>query len=306
MGIFSFFKREEPVREYFEFLTEEERGPRNPVLARYYANMHKEYVIEINRKSPVDENKIIYNLAIKYLGFKDGCTLWEISKSDYFINNEMPEDQLCSMALACAAAYYPLKFTANFEGDIIDITNIQELQKRFAEIKQLLLRNFKGETAIQYINETALALKDPEQIKKLITTDMWFSLFFAPLSGEYNWETITKPIKMDFPFLGFEESLVFEGTAAMDAQEANNTMAITVEGILNNAVESKAVGNLKAFYKMDSPENHLNGLRCSASLFNADGEHAVWIRSYLKAEKTVYIPPKEKPVRVGWASIFDD
>jgi len=284
-----------------------------PYVNWNYTGMQRCYAVQVNWRSPGYENSMYYNINIECARIKDGNAAWKIRKTNYYIDNKRPENTIELLASACAEPCYPFEFTTAINGRMTSLLNIEKVKTRFAGAKPVLLRNFGGEAALQYISATEKALSNPQQLKALVTEDFWLALFFAPITGGYN-SIKSKPITVNFPFFKFEQPLVFEGTSVIGKPDTDRkSQAINVEAVLipGAVTAGKTIlnGAIEATYDIDIPGHQIRNISSHITINTADGEHAIWLTGYqveMEQADTTAAPEEPKQQSKGWFSIFSD
>ncbi|MET4083047.1 hypothetical protein ABIB40_003016 [Pedobacter sp. UYP30] len=283
---------------------------RGPVVGWNYFGKKRTYAVQTSWQSPNGEKSMYCEIAMYCTKMRDGDAVWEISKSNYFFNNKKSEEPIEQLALACAAPLYPFEFTTNMDGHITDLLNGDKVKTRFASAKSTLQRDFGGEIASAYIAEVESALNQPQQLKKIVTVDLWLSLFFTAINGKYNKDR-TKPISVDFPFFGFEEPLTFKGIAALGKPNIEQmTQEINVEADLDllTAIEGVEIlnGRLEIAYDIEIPGHWIKNIDGRATINTLDGQLEVQIQGYLipEGETTKTAQTEEATKKGNWWSIF--
>jgi hypothetical protein len=279
-----------------------------PVVQWHYSDMQRTYGVQVNWQSAATEKSMYYDMLMHCKGVKDDIATWEISKSNIYLDNIRPEAPLELLAIACAEPCYPFEFDASKDGIIKSLLNTEKIKKRFAEAKEILFRDFDGGIALQYINATEQALNQLQQLKKIATTDLWLSLFFSPIIGQYNSEKI-KPLSINLPFFGFQEPLVFNGAIRIDKPNFDNkSQALIVEAALDGTtiIEGEILlsGKLEATYDIDIPGHTIRNISCHATVITDKGEHHLWLNGYQIETKETPAPEKEDAKSKSWWSVF--
>jgi hypothetical protein len=280
-----------------------------PVVYWQYVNMNRKYGVQINWFTPESEKSMYHTLDMHCIGMKDTKATWEITKDNFYIDNKKPEDHISLLAIESAAAYYPFEFMAAKDGQVHNVINTDKLQKRFAQIKPILLRNYEGDIAVEYINAVENVLHNAEQLKSIVTKDILLSLFFAPIIGEYDPETKAKEVMIEFPFIGFEDPFVFKGTAAISSK-TKDTNIILFQGTLLQPVAVEDImpldGKILIRYDLDVERYRIRNIMCDAIINTEQGKYSINVNGYKITEKQIIKVKEEKPKPepVGWMAFF--
>jgi hypothetical protein len=298
------------IDEIFDPIGNSHKHKQLPTVHWQYVGMERKYGVQVNWQSPQGEKSMHNTIDMNCTGMNEGKALWKITKDNFYIDNERPEDHISLLAIACAVPYYPFEFMATKDGKIDSIINTDKLKKRFAEAKLILLQYYEGDIATEYIEAVEKSLTDQEQLRNIVTKDIWSSLFFASIFGEYDYETKTKEVSIEFPFFGFEESLVFKGLARIDNRN-ENTITVIFEGILvlpafiENATLTN--GKIEIRYDLDVHTYHIRNIMCDASTTTEEEEYITTVNGYeiIKRQTVQIKKEKAKSEPVGWMAFFN-
>jgi hypothetical protein len=298
------------IDEIFDPIGNSHKHKQMPIVHWQYVGMERKYAVQTKWISPQDETSMYNAIDMHCYGMKEGKASWKITKDNFYIDNKIPEDHISLLAMESAAPYYPFEFMATKDGKIDSVTNMDQLQKRFAKAKPILLRNYEGDIAIEYIDAIENFLQDEEQLKKIVTNDIWSSLFFVPIVGEYNYETKIKEATIEFPFFGFEQLFVFKGSAKIIAKTKETNTIIFEGSLLLPAITEDVIsldGKIEVKYDLDIETYRIRAIMCDASISTEQGEYKIIVDGYEITEKKVIQIKEEKPKPepVGWLAFFN-
>jgi hypothetical protein len=297
------------IDEIFDPIGNSHKHKQLPTVHWQYVGMERKYGVQTKWISSQGEKSIYNTIDMHCHGTKEGKAIWKITKDNFYIDNEKPEDHISLLAIACAAPFYPFEFMATKEGKIESVINIDKLKKRFAEAKPTLLQYYEGDVATEYIEAVEKSLQDQEQLKNIVTKDIWSSLFFAPIIGEYDYETKTKEATIEFPFFGFEELLVFKGLARIDSR-SENTITVIFEGILELPATIEEVrllgGNMEIKYYIETSTYLIRNIECISTVTTTEGEYKIFTKGCkeIRKELVQLKEEKPKPEPAGWMAFF--
>jgi len=280
-----------------------------PTVQWHYADTQRSYGVQLNWQSPGIEKSIYYDIVMHCTKMNEGNAVWEVSKNNYYTDNKRPENTIELLAIACAETFYPFKFTTSIDGRMVNLLNIEQIKKRFELHKPILKRDFIGGIADKYIAVTESALNDPKQLKNIVSADVWLSMFFAAITGNYHTNK-TKAISFSLPLFGFEDPLVFKGSVSIGNPDLmNEAQALEVNAtldsfpVINN--EPLLNGRMEATYDIDIPGHHIRNISSHITVTTFSGEHHFWLKGY-KIEAEQHAPQQEelKPKSKSWFSLF--
>ena len=280
-----------------------------PFVECKYLGKKSTFGVQTMWQSPKDEKSMYCEISMNCTKMKDVDAVWEITKSNYFLNNKKSEEPLEQLAMACAAPLYPFEFTTNSDGRITSLVNSEKIKARFAAAKNTLQREFGSDISMAYIAEIEFAFAQPQQLKRIVTADAWLSLFFTSITGYYDRDR-TKPILVSFPFFGFENPLQFKGKSVLGKPNIDQmTQEINVEAELDSsiAVEGHEIldGRFEIAYDIEIPGHWIKNIDGQATVNTTAGKYQVWIQGYLIPDReTITEQTNETAKKRNWWSIF--
>lgn len=124
-------------------------------------------------------NRIQFHTKIIYAGlFMDVYPIFHLYKYNIYLNKTKPDEHAYRLAEACNKTFYPIVVICNKGGQIVSVRNDQ-IKKRWQKQKPLIEREFIGQFAENYINQTDRNLNNPNQVLNLVDKDLFFSSFFS-------------------------------------------------------------------------------------------------------------------------------
>jgi hypothetical protein len=275
-----------------------------------YPGTQRSYGVQLNWKSPGIEKSMYYNVGMTCSGMKGEDGIWEIIKEDIYIDNCKSEDQLDMLAIACAEPCYPFLFSAGKTGRMTALLNIETIKQRFNKALPILQRNFAGEVSSAYINAMIDAISQPGQLKKIISSDAFLSIFFSEITGQYNQQK-TKPITINYPFFGFEDPLVFNGTVAIgkpNTEYKTQPLIVNADLAAFEAASTNEIlkGTLEITYDIDIPGHMIKNISANIGVDTPSGKHRLWVNAYKLNSEILSSAPKteDKPNSKSWFSFF--
>lgn len=167
-------------------------------VKKVFEVIHKQYTENLLEKT------LQYDMEVTLLGQVSTETFgYEMDRTNLLIDNEEPNTVFEQLAVECGKALFPIRFSANQEGDVVHIYNYENILERWQIIKKGLLNYYEGDMAVSYIKCNNDNLKNQEIIKKLITNQLFAYFFLNPLE-ENSQDDNTAVIWKTAPFMDFE------------------------------------------------------------------------------------------------------
>lgn len=142
-----------------------------------YKNINNVYGIICNYLTK--DLKIHYNLTIKFLKISEkGLPVFEINRSQLFLNNSKPDFLLYEMADKMIKTIYPIQFSVINDNEIEAIENYSEILNRCQETEIKLKEYYKGETAQKIISNFNKQYNQEETIKEELQNNLFYAIIF--------------------------------------------------------------------------------------------------------------------------------
>ncbi len=126
---------------------------------------------------------------------KEAAYIFEVQKQQVFINEKQPDGTLEELVERCGAVLYPLQIQVNALGHVLHITNISDIQQRWAKEKQHIIKTNKGKTTALLVKNMDAVIKDSKQLTARLFQREWFiNLIFAPIYNPQKTREIHYPI----------------------------------------------------------------------------------------------------------------
>ncbi|WP_310556421.1 hypothetical protein [Flavobacterium sp.] len=142
-------------------------------------------------------NTISCKISLECKQKSNGYFVYEINKSEIFINDEEPNYMLDELAEKVTQNIYPLQIVVNEEGKYIGIHNFNEIKKRWEKSKKEILEYHSGNWVNDYLELTDKTLENESSLQISLESDWFLSSFFGGIYINYT------------PFLKFENSITF-------------------------------------------------------------------------------------------------
>ncbi|NDV70006.1 hypothetical protein [Dysgonomonas sp. 25] len=161
-------------------------GYGNTLLMKFYPETFAYKVTLLLINGP-KENKIEYHVSIKWIEKQEDVFLLEINKlyETYKINKQKPDLVADELAIKVASVLYPLELAVTRKDGIIDINNVEEIQKRWDKTKEEILNYNEGEIVEKYISLNEKVLKDEDALLNSLRNDWFLHAYFNDIYQTY-------------------------------------------------------------------------------------------------------------------------
>lgn len=201
------------------------------------------------------ESKYLFKIDLK-VDIKQTVESWvaKVQQFDFIKNGVKSDDKISNLNLACVEAILPILLKISDKGEIIGISEIQNLEAKFkekrAEIEEFSIDKFTK----QYLSNFQKSLSNEKFILQRIHSTLAYQLIFPKLDMFWKKEIFTKPIYI-LPN-SFPVQCQFEPLHHIN--EDTNTITIEFYGeIIENCTLSELLQNIR--YENEENENPLNG-----------------------------------------------
>lgn len=223
----------------------------NPLVGKkVFEVIHKQYISGLLNKS------LQYEMEVSLLGHVTALIKgYEIDRKNLLIDNEEPSGVFDSLALACGNALYPVRFSIDEKGDVVQVYEYPRLIERWEAIKNQLLNYYEGDMAVNYIQCNDRNLKNIESLKKLFKNQLFHYFFFNPIEkrqieqkGSAIWKTA--------PFMDFDGDILMnivpEYSNAGDLMLQSDSPFIKIKAQYTFDEKNKSIDSCKASIVQDN------------------------------------------------------
>ncbi|MGM5631966.1 hypothetical protein O2K51_13800 [Apibacter raozihei] len=144
-----------------------------------------------------------------------------IYRTDLFINDEEPNLMADKLACEVVSSLYPMDLSINTSGEITDLLNDSEIQKRWNANKKDLEDNYIGETFERYISKNDQIISSSGLLFQQIKKDWFYQTFFNGLYHEYSNEN-AETLNCLFPVLPFIPAVEYKVNDQINLIEDEN------------------------------------------------------------------------------------
>ncbi len=212
--------------------------------------IHKQYV------SGLLHNTLQYEMEVALLGHVTALIKgYEIDRKNLLVNNEEPSAVFDELALACGKALYPIRFSVDDKGDVVQIYEYPRLIERWEAIKSQLLNYYEGDMAVNYIKCNDNNIRNNDSLKSLLKNQLFNYLFFSPIdkkSIEHKGFAIWKTA----PFMDFEGDILMnvvpESSNAGELMLQSDSPFIKIKAHYTFDEKNKSIDSCKASIVQDN------------------------------------------------------
>ncbi|GGF16045.1 hypothetical protein [Flavobacterium limi] len=180
---------------------------------------------------------------------------YEINRKQVYIDNTAPDLKIEQIADSCAQAIFPVQIKISEDRKIVEITNHNDIKKRWLVIKDKLSKYYEGHIITQILNKVETTFSDKALLSESICKTWFFHLYFRPI---YN--TYTKNKSLNFVW----ESPVFGNQIiSYDVQQtieeyysATDKLFINIKG---KSIDKRSVNELLNGYSY--PKSEMSGIK---------------------------------------------
>lgn len=217
-----------------------------------------------NFENDVLKTKIHYEVDMVYVRNQYNQNILEVNRKQVYINNKEPEILIEQLANKIAETIFPIQVKLSGQGEIVAITNHDDVKKRWAKKQEDLLEYYEGDLSDKIIAKANICYTNDGFLLDSLSKNWFFNLFFKPIYGSY---TPLREIKYntEFPVNG-NNTTEFEITQTVEkVYTKNNKLVIYAVGnnTENNIAQQETNYKTTIQYKLngsDNTKNSINGL----------------------------------------------
>ena len=181
---------EEKIEEYKStnsILNQKQNLPSRYLTSDFYATNYD--VREIIKQTDQDDIEISYRINLTVKDSDDKGFIIESKTSNFLKNNNIPDDKISAISIACMDSIYPITLSVPKQGKIKSIFNHDVLLKKFENKKSDLEDFFIGEINKKYIDTFHNTLKDENFLLKQISSSLLYQSLFLKTEWLHNSKT---------------------------------------------------------------------------------------------------------------------
>jgi len=215
--------------------------------------LHRTYGISINYNN---QKSIQYLLEVKCMGYKKGIFTYILSRKRFFKDGKQLEGILEQLAEQSANCLYPLQVSVNEQGQIIGVTNQEDIKKRWEALKPELSKLYAGKPFKRHSATMDKVIDSPERILKSLNNDVVYDILFSKLYFNYS-KAFTQPLEKQFKWFSGIQKIRFQGVQTLNKiVKENGRMLINYKGIMK-PTSGLTEGATDIEYQLDAKDHTL-------------------------------------------------
>lgn len=177
--------------------------------------------------------RLQFEVAIVFCGqYMENYYKYRISKNQFIVNRNESDEYLYDIAKKCANTIYPI--TVLIDRNRIPVyIKIENIANKWKATKAELTRYYKGETAMQYMDNVENFLNNKAEWSRIITDDLFLSNLFSILghkeeNNSFDCEITVAPFRTRLSF----DCVQYTDNESIEPEESD-IINIIREGITN-------------------------------------------------------------------------
>ncbi|MDR6761938.1 hypothetical protein J2Y38_002149 [Flavobacterium sp. 2755] len=164
-------------------------NPENHLRMLVTENLKLDYgtIIQYKENNLV-KDKIHFTSQIEFLKRDGNFSIVKFLINQVYINNKDSELVIEKLADRISKALYPVLLRLNDKGEIDNIVNIDEIQKRWEIIKPSILEYFRGNEIAKLIASFEKNIMSASLLKRNFNQHPFYQIYFAPIYQKYTSE----------------------------------------------------------------------------------------------------------------------
>ncbi len=155
--------------------------------------------------------RLDYSIYVVFLHKNEDSYEWKVDKKGLFFNQKEPSLLVEEVSVYFVNALYPLHVTTNFSGEVIGISNHQEIVARWTKVKQQLIKEYRGELVRKLIKKFEKLINDPLKLEIALSKEIFWSVFFSKRYQKYG-KSREKESTLSYPLEAYQTPLNYTGT----------------------------------------------------------------------------------------------
>ncbi|UPZ16238.1 hypothetical protein [Flavobacterium humidisoli] len=179
---------------------------------------------------------------------------FEINRKQVYVDNLEPDLKIEQIADSSSKAIYPLNIKVSEEGNIIEITNHNDIKNRWLPIKKTLSKYYVGNIVSEILQKIESTLNNEILLKESICKTWFFHLYFKPIFNNY-----TKDESLNFiwksPVFGNQIISYDVKQSIEEYYSATDKIFINVKG---NSIDKRSINEVLNQYTY--PKSEMSGI----------------------------------------------
>lgn len=155
----------------------------------------------------------------------------KINRSNLLVNKEKPNDTLIGELLYHSSqALFPLRLSINSYGYLKDICNHPEILERWKSFIPRFQNYYESGKAVMLLNRIGKIYKDVDYLRDSLRKDLFFTLFFFPVYGDYGIGRVSSILDYEFNFISGQKVKYSLELEILNEYTGNEKIKIIVSG----------------------------------------------------------------------------
>lgn len=206
----------------------------------------REYRYNFTKKSFNTEKVLSFDFTFIHNGqTNDECKrpIVKINRRNLLINKEKPDETLIGELLYHASqALFPLRLSLNSYGYPKDICNHPDIVERWKSFIPRFQDYYEAGRAIKLLNRIGKIYENIDTLRDSLRKDLFFTLFFFPIYGEYESGRVSSIDNYEFTFISGQNLKYSLDLEIVNEYTENGKIKIIVHGKSNLIENDKVSG----------------------------------------------------------------
>lgn len=159
-------------------------------------------------KNEIDFTQMHFEVEVTYKGqSQSGNYHFTIDRKKVYINEIAPDLVIEQLAEKAGSCLYPMEIATSPEGPFEEITNYEEIKKRWNAKKIELQDYYTGEIAEKIITNVDAVYSSKNKVEMAMSDDLFLTLFFMPIYRKH--VNRIAEYKKEIAFVPFKQALQY-------------------------------------------------------------------------------------------------
>ena len=239
------------------------------------AQINNSYGVVYTIESGKETHEIKQQINVRWKAKNEnGFYFFEVSRiGNVYINDTAASTMAEEIAEKASSALYPLLVVVDENGKWVYINNFNQIQERWYETKEQVLKYYKGEQVEKYLSIYDRNLEDSDTLYLSLSKDWFLNAFFNGIHTQYP-PSLSIQKEIDFPLIAKTENIKYLVDQKLDDRlDVDNFLVININGKLSDErtktdfenelkqpvkeySEQKAMGSYRAKYFLN-PQDYI-------------------------------------------------
>lgn len=187
--------------------------------------------------------------------YEDNSFCYEINRKQVYIDNTAPDLKIEQIADSCAQAIFPIQIKVSEEGEIIEITNHNDIKKRWPAIKDKLSKYYQGNIVSEILDSVESTLCNKTILTESIYKTWFFHLYFRPIYNTYTKNELLHYV-WESPVFGNQIISYGIQQSIEEYYSSTNKLFINIKG---KSIDKRSINEVLKGYSY--PKSEMNGTK---------------------------------------------